>query len=139
MSQSASVNDLAARFWAGIKELSPLWATLLGDESSSDRWDDPGPAGRAREAALVASVLAEAGAIDDADLDVEDRITLDLVTLIARTRARGHELDLWHFDAVDQMAGPQANWLLLYSIPSDTSVSSTHGRSASGTIQSGAR
>ena len=107
MSQSASVNALAVRFWSGIKELSPVWATLLGDESSSDRLDDPSEAGREREAALVASVLAEADAIDPAPLDVEDRITLDLVRLIALTRRRGLELKLWHFEAVDQMAGPQ--------------------------------
>lgn len=107
MTPSASVDALAARFWEGIKELSPVWATLLGDERSADRWDDPSAVGRAAEAALLASVLAEAEAIDEAALDVEDRITLDLVRLVARTRQRGQELALWHFDAVDQMAGPQ--------------------------------
>ncbi len=107
MSPSTSVDALAARFWAGIKELAPVWATLLGDEAHDDRWDDPSPSGRARERSLIDSVLAEAEAIDPAALDVEERITLDLVRLVARTRLRGHELDLWHFDAVDQMAGPQ--------------------------------
>jgi uncharacterized protein (DUF885 family) len=107
MSSSASVDALAARFWAGIKELSPLWATMLGDERGADRLDDPSSVGRAAEAALVASVLAEADTIDETDLGVEDRITLDLVRLVARTRKRGQELALWQFEAVDQMAGPQ--------------------------------
>lgn len=107
MSSSASVDALAARFWAGIKELSPLWATMLGDDRGADRWDDPSAAGRAKELELVTLVLAEADTIDEAGLGVEDRITLDLVRLVARTRKRGQELALWQFDAVDQMAGPQ--------------------------------
>lgn len=107
MSDVVPVTALADRFWAGILELSPLWATMLGDESSADRWDDPSAAGRDREAELVRSVLAEAATIDASGLAVEERITLELVRLIARTRQRAAELDLWHFEAVDQMAGPQ--------------------------------
>jgi len=107
MSDVVSVNALADRFWAGILDLSPLWATLLGDESSADRWDDPTAAGRDAEAALVASVLKDAAAIDPVGIDVEERITLDIVRLVARMRQRAAELDLWHFEAVDQMAGPQ--------------------------------
>ena len=107
MSDVASVNALADRFWAGIQDLYPLWATMLGDESSADRWEDPSAVGRAKEAALVASVVAEAAAIDPTGLDAEARITIDLVRLIAGIRRRAAELELWHFDAVDQMAGPQ--------------------------------
>ncbi len=102
------VDALADRLWTGILELSPLWATLLGDESSADRWDDPGPAGREREAALVARTLREADAIDPSGLPTEERVTLDLIRIVCRMRAGAQEVRLWHFDGVDQMGGVQS-------------------------------
>ena len=44
---NAAVNDLADRFWEGVLERDPIWATILGDERYNDRWPDLG-AGRAR-------------------------------------------------------------------------------------------
>ena len=39
---NAAVNDLADRFWEGVLERDPLWATVLGDERYNDRWPDLG-------------------------------------------------------------------------------------------------
>ena len=48
---NAAVNDLADRFWEGILERDPTWATLLGDERYNDRWPDLGAARRAADEA----------------------------------------------------------------------------------------
>ena len=56
---NAAVNDLADRFWDGVLERDPTWATLLGDERFNDRWPDLGPNGRAADEAAYRSVLAE--------------------------------------------------------------------------------
>ena len=46
---NAAVNDLADRFWDGVLERDPMWATVLGDERFNDRWPDLGPDGRAAD------------------------------------------------------------------------------------------
>jgi uncharacterized protein (DUF885 family) len=107
MSADAAVNALADRFWTELLGLSPLWATVLGDESSADRWEDPGPDGRAHELALVERTLEEAAGIEGDGLGTEERITLDMLRVVCRMRRRHLELRLWEFDAIDQLAGPQ--------------------------------
>jgi uncharacterized protein (DUF885 family) len=101
------VNALAHRFWEWFLESQPLWATTLGDERWDDRWDDPGPAGRDREVTELRRLLADADSVGTPDLSTEDRITLDMLRVVARLRLTYHEQRFWHFDAIDQMAGPQ--------------------------------
>jgi len=60
---NAAVNDLADRFWEGILERDPMWATLLGDERYNDRWPDLGEAGRAADEAAFRETLDEASRI----------------------------------------------------------------------------
>ena len=107
--RAIAVNALADRFWDGFLELQPLWATMLGDERCDDRWDDPGPAGRARELRDLAR--AAGGRRRDRPRptsDVEERITLDMLRVVAHLRRRAPAHRLWQLDAVDQMAGPQS-------------------------------
>jgi uncharacterized protein (DUF885 family) len=103
---NATVNDLADRFWEGVLERDPLWATILGDERHNDRWPDLGPAGRAADEAAFRSVLAEARAIRDDGLEPEQLITRDLLVLVAENALEGLAQKQYQL-AVDHMAGPQ--------------------------------
>jgi uncharacterized protein (DUF885 family) len=101
------VNELADRFWDWFLETQPLWATILGDERWNDRWDDPSPAGREQEMAGIHRLLAEADTVDTPDLDTNDRITLDMLRVVAKLRLAHHQHRVWQMEAVDQLAGPQ--------------------------------
>jgi uncharacterized protein (DUF885 family) len=83
MTTSTALADLCARTWERTLELNPTMATIFGDERYDDRLDDPGPAGRAARRALAEEARAGALAIDPADLDEEERISRDLLALIA--------------------------------------------------------
>ncbi len=83
MTASTDLADLAARTWERTLELNPTLATVLGDERFDDRLDDPGPAGRAARRALAEEARAGALAIDAAALDPEERISRDLLLLVA--------------------------------------------------------
>ncbi len=80
---SAALADLCARTWERTLELNPTLATIYGDERYDDRLDDPGPVGRAARRALAQEALAGARAIDASALDAEERISRDLLALIA--------------------------------------------------------
>ena len=103
---NAAVNDLAARFWEGVLERDPLWATLLGDERHNERWPDLGSQGRADEEAAFRSVLAEAREIGDDGLEPEQLITRDLLILVAENGLEMIERKQYQL-AVDHMSGPQ--------------------------------
>jgi len=77
MTTSTALADLCARTWERTLELNPTMATILGDERFDDRLDDP------PRRALAVEARAGAFAIDPADLDEEDRISRDLLVLIA--------------------------------------------------------
>ncbi len=81
--ESAALADLCARTWERTLELNPTLATMYGDERFDDRLDDPGPAGRAARRGLAEEALAGARAIDAPGLDDEERISRDLLALIA--------------------------------------------------------
>jgi len=108
------VRDLADRFWDWFLSSQPIYATVLGDERFDDRLDDPSPKGRAAEVAAIQGFMADAVAIDAGSLNTEERITLDMLQVVGRIRLRAHEHRLHHFEAIDQMAGPQ-------SLPGDLS------------------
>ena len=101
------VNDLAERFWESLLELHPTTATMYGDPRWADRLDDPGPAGRAARRALAERTLAEARAIDEADLGVEDRITRDMLLVLAEQWIAEDDLGIHRLRSVDQISGPQ--------------------------------
>ena len=101
------VNDLADRFWEAVLELDPTTATMYGDERYSDRLGDPGPEGRAKARELMERTAAEAAAIDSVGLPTEDRITRDMLKVIADLNIEEDDQRLHQLRVVDQMGGPQ--------------------------------
>jgi uncharacterized protein (DUF885 family) len=87
-----AVNELADRFFEGVLEREPLFATILGDDRWDDRLPDLGADGRAAEAAALQETLAAAEGIDGEALEPEQVITRDMLMLVART----------HLEALDQ-------------------------------------
>lgn len=104
---STRVNELADRFWEAVLELHPTLATLYGDDRYADRLEDPGPEGRASNRALSERVAAEATAIDTSGLPTEDRITRDMLKVIAELHIEEDDQRLHELRVVDQMSGPQ--------------------------------
>jgi len=102
MTSSTALADLCARTWERTLELNPTLATVLGDERYDDRLDDPGPAGRAARRALAETSRAEALAIDPAGLDVEERISRDLLVLVAEHEIEEDDLRADLLGAVEQ-------------------------------------
>jgi uncharacterized protein (DUF885 family) len=103
---NAAVNDLADRFWQGVLERDPMWATLLGDERFSDRWPDLGAGGRAAEREAYGATLEAARAIPADGLDPEQVITRDLLVLVCENQLEALDQKQYQL-AVDHMSGPQ--------------------------------
>jgi uncharacterized protein (DUF885 family) len=106
-SDAASVDALAERFWESLLQLQPTTATFYGDERYADRLEDPGPAGRAAARSLMERTASEASAIPPDGLPTEDRITLDMLRVIAALHVEEDDQNLHQLRAVDQMGGPQ--------------------------------
>ena len=103
---NAAVNDLADRFWEGVLERDPTWATVLGDERYNDRWPDLGPEGRVADERAFRAVLEEARRIGDDGLEPEQVITRDLLVLVAENNLEAQAQKQYQL-AVDHMSGPQ--------------------------------
>ena len=103
---NAAINDLADRFWDGILERDPMWATILGDERFNDRWPDLGASGRAADEAALRSTLEEARAVPGDGLEPEQVITRDLLILVCENQLEALAQKQYQL-AVDHMAGPQ--------------------------------
>jgi uncharacterized protein (DUF885 family) len=103
---NAAVNDLADRFWEGLLDRDPMWATVLGDERYNDRWPDLGPDGRAADEAAYSATLAEAREIPADGLDPEQVITRDLMILVCENALAALDQKQYQL-AVDHMSGPQ--------------------------------
>ena len=103
----SAVDELADRFWDGILELNPTTATFYGDDRFADRLEDPGPAGRAQARALMERTAAEAAVIPTDALSTEDRITRDMLTVIAELEIEMDDQSVHELQVVDQMNGPQ--------------------------------
>src|SRR5262245_56723033 len=101
------VNELADRFWEAILELNPTTATIYGDERYADRLEDPSAEGRAKDRALMERTAAEAAAIDGDGLPTEERITRDMLQVIAELSIEQDDQRMWQLGVVDQMSGPQ--------------------------------
>ena len=101
------VTELADRFWQWFLSRQPMYATVLGDERYDDRLSDPTAAGRAEEVTALNAFLEDAAEINRSRLTQEDSITLDMLEVVARIWLRQHAHNVHHFEAVDQMSGPQ--------------------------------
>jgi uncharacterized protein (DUF885 family) len=117
---NATINDLAERFWEGLLERDPVWATVLGDERYNDRWPDLGADGRRSEEAAFRSALDEARSIPVAGLDAEQVITRDLIILISENALEQLAQKQYQI-GIDHMTGPQV-WPAEYAQyqPADT-------------------
>jgi uncharacterized protein (DUF885 family) len=101
------VDQLADQFWDDILELNPTTATVYGDERFNDRLEDPSPAGRAKARNLMVRTKAAADAISPDGLSVEDRITRDMLIVIADQAIEQHDQGVHRLAVVDQIGGPQ--------------------------------
>ncbi|MEO5941120.1 MAG: DUF885 domain-containing protein, partial [Candidatus Limnocylindrales bacterium] len=104
---SSIVDQLADGFWESILELNPTTATVYGDERYNDRLEDPGPAGRMKVRALMERTKADAEAISPDGLSVEDRITRDMLIVIADQGIEEDDQGIHRLRVVDQIGGPQ--------------------------------
>ena len=101
------VDALSERFWEAILELNPVTATVYGDDRYDDRLDDPGPEGRAATRRLMEQTLAEIDAIPAGDLPTEERITRDMLRVVAELGIEEDDQKIHQLRVVDQMSGPQ--------------------------------
>jgi len=118
--QSDELAALAYDYWEGVLRRNPVLATFLGDHRYDDRLSDVGPEGRAEEEADLRDVLRRLEPLRDAQFDVEDRLTWDMLRLAVQAGLDALRLRLDEM-SVDQMDGPQV-WLLelLNWHPTDT-------------------
>ncbi len=105
--QPSAIDEIATRYWEDVLVLSPTLATVYGDERYNDRLDDPGPAGRAAERTLMERVWRETAAVPPEGLDTEDRITRDMLQLVAEIAIDADDLAFREIQVVDQINGPQ--------------------------------
>lgn len=101
------VDQLANGFWESILELNPSTATVYGDERFNDRLEDPSAAGRAKVRALMERTKADAEALSPDGLPVEDRITRDMLIVIADQGIEEDDQGFHRLRVVDQIGGPQ--------------------------------
>ena len=104
---SSPINQLADAFWESILELNPTTATVYGDERYADRLEDPSPAGRAKARRLMEETKTAAEAIPPDDLSVEERITRDMLIVIADQAIEQDDQGVHRLSVVDQIGGPQ--------------------------------
>ena len=107
MDPNSHVSQLSDRFWEGLLALNPTTATVYGDERYSDRLEDPSPAGRAKTRELLERTRGEAEAIPADGLSIEDRITRDMLIVIAEIGVEEDDQGTHRLRVVDQINGPQ--------------------------------
>jgi uncharacterized protein (DUF885 family) len=101
------VSELSDRFWEELLALNPTTATVYGDERYADRLEDPSPAGRAKTRELLVRTKREAEAISPDGLSIEDRITRDMLMVIADLGVEEDDQGAHRLTVVDQIGGPQ--------------------------------
>ncbi|HEY6569052.1 MAG TPA: DUF885 family protein, partial [Candidatus Limnocylindrales bacterium] len=101
------IDEIASRYWEDVLVLSPTTATVYGDERYNDRLDDPGPEGRAAERRLMERVRQEAADVSPDGLSEEDRITRDILALVADIAIEADDIAYREILVVDQIRGPQ--------------------------------
>jgi uncharacterized protein (DUF885 family) len=107
VTEPTRIDQVAAAFWEDYLALNPSTATVYGDERYADRLEDPGPQGRRALRSLAERVQAEAAAVPAEGLSVEDRITRDMLGILAGLIIERDDLRFHELMAVDQMDGIQ--------------------------------
>ncbi len=106
-SQPSRIDQIAADFWERPSDCRRRRRRCTATTRYDDRLDDPGPEGRAEVRALAGRVAAEAAAVDEDGLPVEDRITRDMLRVVAELTIESDDLCFHELTAVDQINGPQ--------------------------------
>jgi uncharacterized protein (DUF885 family) len=104
---TSHVGALSDRFWEEILALNPTTASVYGDERYADRLEDPSPAGRAKNRELFERTKRDAEAIPADGLSIEDRITRDMLIVIADQGIEDDDQGTHRLTPVDQIGGPQ--------------------------------
>jgi uncharacterized protein (DUF885 family) len=117
---SLTLRQLADDYWEGVLRRNPILATFYGDYRYNSRLPDIGASGRADEHDFLRSVQARLSSTDASELEMEDRITREMLGVATRAGLDALRLRLDEM-AVDQMDGPQV-WLqeLLNWHPTDS-------------------
>jgi len=100
------IDEIAERFWEDYLRLNPTTATVYGDDRYDDVLEDPAPDGRAALRALFERASREAQAIPEDGLPVEDRITRDMLRIVAETAVEADDLGFHEIREVDQIDNP---------------------------------
>jgi uncharacterized protein (DUF885 family) len=103
---NAAVNQIADRFFEGVLEREPIFATILGNDRWDDRLPDLGPEGRAEEARVYRALLEEVEPIAPDGLEPEQVITRDMLLLVARNQLEAQERKLYQL-AINHISGVQ--------------------------------
>jgi uncharacterized protein (DUF885 family) len=106
---SSALRQLAQDYWEGVLQRNPILATFYGDYRYNSKLPRLGPEGRADEEGFLRSIGERLETINAADLDMEDRITREMLSVALRAGLDGLRLRLDEL-SVDQMDGPQV-WL----------------------------
>jgi uncharacterized protein (DUF885 family) len=101
-----AINEIAERFFEGVLERDPIFATILGDDRHDHRLPDLGAEGRAEEARVYRALLAEVQPIDPDGLEPEQLITRDMLLLVARNQLEAQEKKLYQL-AINHISGVQ--------------------------------
>jgi uncharacterized protein (DUF885 family) len=104
---ASAIDVIAERFWEDFLVLAPTTATVYGDDRYDDRLDDPGPEGRAAVRALAERVRREAVEVPEAGLPVEDRITRDMLLIVAELALTGDDLAFHEIRTLSHIDGAQ--------------------------------
>jgi uncharacterized protein (DUF885 family) len=103
---NAAINEIADRFFEGVLERDPIFATILGDDRYDDRLPDLGAEGRAEEARVYRALVEEVEAIPEEGLQAEQIITRDMLLLVARNQLEAQEKKLYQM-GINHIWGPQ--------------------------------
>jgi uncharacterized protein (DUF885 family) len=103
---NAAINEIADRFFEGVLERDPIFATILGDTRFDDRLPDIGAKGRAEEERVFRALVEEVEAVPDEGLEPEQVITRDMLLLVARNQLEAQERKLYQM-AVNHISGVQ--------------------------------
>ena len=101
-----AINEIAERFFEGVLEREPVYATILGDDRYDDRLPDLGATGRAEERRVYEALLAEVEPIGPEGLAPEQVITRDMLMLVARNQLEAQEKKLYQL-AINHISGVQ--------------------------------
>jgi uncharacterized protein (DUF885 family) len=98
--------SLADRYWDDFLEITPLFATEVGDERFDHLLPDPSAAGLARREYVHRGALNDLSLIEREALNEDGRTVLDMIEALATKELAAIEHRFDRFDSADHMWGP---------------------------------